>query len=263
MPLLAKVDLSHGNITVDPDYQSMNTTNFRIAILIAPIMVLASLANIWDVLMQLQPSYWKILQTPSIIGLVWRTTVAFYCWTTIGIMLWWYGPMGYAYFTVWNWSAITIYMTLGALRFFHPSDLQLAAAHQCIGEFELSSSWLVAIVVWSYLGPHSQWNPMFMDYVGISMHACNAFIMTVDVFFVQDLHIDYTQSAVVSLWASLYLMFHLIANAACGFMAYPFLRTDDPFFLVYVFGILAILILMYIFSGFLFEFVKTYIRRRA
>lgn len=256
MPFLATVNISRGNITIDPDYQNVNTTNFQLAIIIAPIMLFASFGNIMDTIIESSNEYWSTMQMPTTIAFLWRLSMTLYCWTTIAIMLWWYGPIGFAFFTVWNWSIITLYMTLGSLRYFHPNETRLTIIHQCFGELELSSSWLVALVVWTYLGPHSKWNPMFMDYVGISMHACNAIIMTVDVFLIQDLKMDYEHFAIICLWASAYLTFHLIANMACGFMAYPFLHTDDPLFFLYILALFSVLIAMYVFSCFVYQKCK-------
>mmetsp|Transcript_19858 Transcript_19858/g.38921 ORF Transcript_19858/g.38921 Transcript_19858/m.38921 type:complete len:344 (+) Transcript_19858:583-1614(+) len=188
--------------------------------------------------------------------LVWRVAIAVFYVVTLGYEFDARDVWELQYYTVWNLVFLTLYslfalavsIVIVATPHLIPKPATLATnkeaptqpnmgikmlwgVHQVLGEIEWCASALVAIVVWGVLAPNTtpEWSP-YLGFTSISEHACNIFVMTVDFYFSGYL-INFHHWSLSVLWPASYLIWHLGGNVAYGFMAYPFLKTNNILFI--------------------------------
>jgi len=183
------------------------------------------------------------------------------------------GPNGHAkawalgYFTTWSFLMINVYFItsfcLSLYRSFAPDQVPvcvvqdgemvfvvdpqprnrtvraLMTIQQLVGDIIAPGSVVISIAVWGMLAPQTHWGPQFVNFMSFSQHACNTVFMFTD-FMLAGWRVNPRHFPIAGLMGSMYMAWHLIANAAWGMMAYPFMMTDKPIFLAYVFGIAAI-----------------------
>jgi len=247
------------------DYQSTTSVGFIFGCIIGPLFIVLSLVYLYlkgskgnDIYKNGTPSNYPV------IVLCWRVVACVFCIVTLGYTFAPGDVFSLSYFTVWNWILVVFYFIISTMvsviRVFYPHTVEtstlsrvLLGIHQITGEVEFPMSWLVAAVVWLYLAPNAGWT-FFTTYTSISQHAVNAVIMSID-FAVAGYGINPHHFPLVLIWPALYVCWHLIGNAAYGLICYPFMKTDDPIFIGWVFG-LALACQAFFWSAYGFSILK-------
>jgi len=176
-----------------------------------------------------------------------------------------------SYFTIWNFILLCAYYLSGVLvsivLVFAVHRLpsldkdgkvdyipckatqKLLFVHQILGEIELPVSLMVTLMVWCYLYPASTEDDKagWLTFSSISMHAVNFVLMLVD-FLVSGWRINKMHFPLPAMWASLYLLWHLIGNQVWGLMCYPIMYTDKPIFIAW--GIALLVLIEALFFGY-------------
>ncbi|GBG30336.1 Sialate O-acetylesterase [Hondaea fermentalgiana] len=238
--------------------QSTGSPGFLFCVIFAPIVVVVCFT--WIIIMGRRGNDY-FAYAPDMTWkktvLAWRVAIAVFYLVTIGYEFDSRDVWELQYYTVWNLVILTLYFLVATavslVLVFAPSQAPLPVTkgmraerqpnigikmlwivHQTLGELEWCTSILVAIVVWAFIAPNAEpeWSP-YLGFTSISEHACNIVVMTID-FFLSGYLINFTHWSLSVFWPALYLCWHLGGNVAYGFMAYPFLRTNDVLSIAYV-----------------------------
>lgn len=209
----------------------------------------------WDIPAShcVEPPYKSIGPKPL---LVYRLAIAILAWTIYSIQLEETSGQAMRAFTVWNWSLLTLYFTIGLfLSVKHqiaPSDRKrlnyLERFFWAIMVAEVVSVPFVAIIFWGVLFPTAspEFQVFLLGYRSLIQHGFNIAIMYID-FAMITLPIRYWTYIFVIFWAAFYCLFHSAEiTAALSYEddfrceVYFFLKLDSPLFLPWTIGLLVV-----------------------
>mmetsp|Transcript_3955 Transcript_3955/g.5757 ORF Transcript_3955/g.5757 Transcript_3955/m.5757 type:complete len:309 (-) Transcript_3955:182-1108(-) len=255
------------------DYQSTSSMPYIVGTISAWVLCIGSIT--WMVTMGRRNNskykYSPGFRWPKAVFL-WRFCVMAYCLTILfksySTKL---GPQGHSkawglgYFTAWSWIMVNLYFIasfgVSVFRVFWPDQVPVSVhskemgtvfvvdpqprnrlvyafmtAQQVAGSIICPGSIVISLCVWGMFAPDTHWDDQFVSFMSISQHACNTFFMFSD-FMVAGWTVNPRHWALSITYGTFYCAFHLIMNAEYGMMAYPFMQTNKPIFLAYLYGI--------------------------